>query len=267
MFTVKKSNGVLNCKNCGGFQSRNPSTIWCIQQADAKYNWNDFSEFQVHTWDYEKNPNEYTYSKQNSVHNVVPDFNFHAWPEVGIEDYEKTVESIIESGSHPYELLKVGWIGARTHENRNRMLAIGEQNPHMFDFFDMNWIPSGHVFHNSTKYISLSDLVKKYAILIDIEGNGYSGRLKYLLWSHRPLLLVDRSHKEYFYEHLIPWTHYVPVRQDMSDLVEKTQWILDNYDAACTIAANAREFSKTHLTRDACYAQWNKIITGHASSL
>ena len=79
-------------------------------------------------------------------------------------------------------------------------------------------------------------MVKKYSAVIDIEGNGYSGRLKHLLWSHRPVLLIDRPHKEYFFKYLKEWIHYVPVKRDMSDLVEKTRWVLNNYEEAKKIA-------------------------------
>jgi hypothetical protein len=115
-------------------------------------------------------------------------------------------------------------------------------------------------------YISTPELVKKYSILIDIEGGGYSGRLKHLLWSHRPLLLVDRPHKEYFFKYLKEWEHYIPVKRDLEDIVEKTKWCLDNYEAALKIAENAYQFCQTYLTRDACFKEWDKIITEHISS-
>ena len=100
-----------------------------------------------------------------------------------------------------------------------------------------------------------------YSILIDIEGRGYSGRLKYLLWSHRPLLIVDRPHKEYFFEYLKEWEHFIPVKRDLSDLIDKTLWCLNNYNEALIIAENAYQISKIYLTRDACYKQWNHIIS------
>ena len=85
---------------------------------------------------------------------------------------------------------------------RTQLLYIGNNNKELFDIFHMFWIPSINTQSNSSQYISTPELVKKYSILIDIEGNGYSGRLKHLLWSHRPILLVDRPHKEYFFEFL-----------------------------------------------------------------
>jgi len=263
-FCVSKINGKLIFKDLGGWQTRNPSTIWCIEKADEKYNWNDFNEIIIDTGDYESSNNEYNYSKAN-YNKLVPDFNFHCWPQVGINDYENFVKEIDNAGLNNYEINKVGWIGnTETNIMRKKLLEIGDNNKELFDIFDMNWIQpvnaSVNTFFNSTKYISTPELVGKYSILIDIEGNGYSGRLKHLFWSHRPLLLVDRPHKEFFFEFLKEWEHYIPVKRDLSDLIEKTKWCLDNYDKAIIIAGNAFQFSKLYLTRDACYEKWNSII-------
>ncbi len=266
-FSVSKRGGQLQYKDYGGFALRNPSTIWCIQKADEIYKWGDFSQFVIHTGDYELNPEHYTYSKRHSYNKVVPDFNFHGWPEVGIDDYDATIAEIDAAGLQPYTLNKVGWIGnTRTHRNRTLMVNIGNQHPKICDFSDMNWINSNTTKLNSTKYMSLPDLVRIYSLLVDIEGNGYSGRLKYLLWSHRPVLLVERPHKEYFFKYLVPWAHYIPVKNDLSDLIEKTNWCLENYQEALAIAERAYQFSKLHLTRDACYARWNELITEHIAT-
>jgi hypothetical protein len=259
-FTFKKYKGKIMFNDLGGYESRNSSTIWCIQRANEIYNWNDFNEIKVNTGDYEMNNNDYTYSKQNNYNKLVPDFNFHSWPQVGINDYEKFVEEIDNAGLNKYEINKVGWIGnTNTNIMRKKLLDIGN-NKELFDIFDMSWIQSGNTLLNSSKYISTPELVKKYSILIDIEGNGYSGRLKHLLWSHRPLLLVDRPHKEFFFEYLKEWEHYIPVKRDLSDLIEKTQWCIDNYDEGLKISENAYQFSKVHLTRNACYSKWNNVI-------
>jgi hypothetical protein len=260
-FYVSKNNRTLIFNDLGGYETRNPSTFWCIRQADKKYNWKDFNKILIHTEDYEQNNNEYTYSKNNNYNNLVPDFNFHSWPQAGINDYEQFVTEIDNAGLNNYEINKVGWIGNKnTNIMRTKLLEIGNNNKELFDIFDMYGINSKSIRLNSSKYIYTPELVRKYSILIDIEGNGYSGRLKHLLWSHRPLLLVDRPHKEFFFEFLKEWEHYIPVKRDLSDLIEKTKWCLENYDKALIIAENAFQFSKLYLTRDACYAKWNNII-------
>ena len=263
-FSISKQNGKLIYRNFKEIQSRNPATFWCIQKADQIYNWNDFPEIRIFTEDNEDDNYHYSYTKKDSYNNLVPDFTFHSWPEAGINDDDEFVKEISIAGLNKYEINKVGWIGnTYTNFRRKQMLEIGNNNKELFDIFDMTWFHSGSIKLGSTRYISTPDLVKKYSILIDIEGNGYSGRLKHLLWSHRPLLLVDRPHKEFFFEFLIAWEHYIPVKRDLTDLIEKTKWCLNNYDKALIIAENAFQFSKLYLTRDACYDKWNNIICSH----
>lgn len=276
-FVVRKEKGVLIHYEIGGYESRNESTLWCLKQADARYQWPDFNQIVIHTTDYEHPPsqytydeNEYTYSKKHSLDRLVPDFNFHGWAQVGINDYEEFVKQIDEAGTKSYEVNKVGWIGnTNTHKARGALFAFGKQYPHLCDIMDSGnwWVNPDDIKLNSKQYMSTPELVAKYAIVLDIEGNGYSGRLKHLLWSHRPLLLVDRSHQEYFFKHLHEWEHYIPVKRDLSDLHEKIKWCMDHYPKACAIAEQAYQFSKKHLTREACYQQWNKIIAKHTTVL
>jgi len=258
LFHVGKRNGELYFDNIHSYETRNISTFKCIQEADKIYNWNDF-DITIHTGDTCKQ-DEYGYSK-GTLYRLVPDFNFDAWPQVGIQDYAETTEQIRKAGLLPAKLLKVGWIGnTDTNIMRKKLVAYGYVNPRLYDFIDMKWIPSNKEQLNATKFLSMPELVERYAFLIDIEGYGYSGRLKHLLWSQRPLLLVDRPHKEYFFEFLKEWEHYIPVKRDLSDLVIKTMWCINNQEKAQEIANNALEFSKTYLTREACYSKWNEII-------
>jgi hypothetical protein len=260
-FTVAKRNGVMQYTDMGGYESRNASCIWCINQANLHFGWDDFPELTIHTGDYEPSPTVYTFSKHNSTVRTVPDFNFHAWPEVGIDDYEQTVDAVHERGLQPAVQHKVGWIGSlHTCATRQAMFDIGRRRPDLFDIREMQWTNSGQTRLGSTQYISLPDLVAEYSILVDIEGNGYSGRLKYLLWSHRPLLLVDRPHREFFFDAFEPWVHYIPVDRTCSDLLEKAQWCVDHYPEAMQMAERAYQKSRETLTRLACYRQWDRVV-------
>ena len=267
-FIVRKTDGVVSHEILGGYETRNESTLWCIQQADAIYHWSDFKDLFIHTGDFEYQSNEYTYSKHDSYHLLVPDFNFHAWPQVGIDDYETFVQKIDEAGTSPALVNKVGWIGnTNTKEVRKQLLGIGESNPDVCDIMDCGnwWKNPDSIQLNSQQYMSTPDLVKTYSMVLDIEGTGYSGRLKHLLWSHRPLLLVDRPHKEFFFKYLNEWEHYIPVKRDLSDLLIQIKWCLVNTERAQKIAENAYRFSQKYLTRAACFKEWNKIITKHSS--
>jgi hypothetical protein len=254
-FIVEKKNGKLNFVSNGGFQTRNSSTIWCIEQADAIFSWPDFAKIKIVTNDGYAEDNEYSYSRTDTKYkNLVPDFNFRKWPEVGVEDYAEACNEIKLAGLKEYTINKVGWIGnTETNLNRVKLMELGQQYKEDLDIMSIDW-------HNKSGYISMPDLVKTYSMLLDIEGYGYSGRLKYLLFSSRPLLLVDRLHKEYFFEFLKPWTHYIPVNRDLSNLMEQVIWIKMNYSEALKIAKAAAEFADKYCTREYAFEQWNKII-------
>jgi Glycosyl transferase family 90 len=264
---VEKRDGTLRCLNSEGFESRNPSTLWCMRQADAIYNWPDFPPTEIHTED-KGGDALLSYSKQNPITaaeyaRIIPDFTFHCWAETGMMDYETTMAAIDAAGRQPARLNKMGWIGnLLTSTIRAQMFEIAKQYPDLMDVHSMEWHHTGGQTLRGSKYISVPELVAMYGILVDVEGNGWSARTKYLLWSHRPLLIVDRPHKEYYYEHLRPWTHYIPVKRDLSDLVERVEWVLANPAEASAIAEAAYQFACQHLTRAAAYKQWDRVISG-----
>jgi len=43
---------------------------------------------------------------------------------------------------------------------------------------------------------------------------------------------------------MIPWVHYVPVKQDLSDLLSNIKWLRDNDDKAYEIAQNGKALYK-----------------------
>ena len=101
MFTVAKHDGRLAFVDRGGYQSRNASTRWCIEEADRLYAFGDFDAVEVWTGDCEASASGYCYSHVQSFANTVPDFNFHRWAEAGVDDYEATCAALAAAGEKP----------------------------------------------------------------------------------------------------------------------------------------------------------------------
>lgn len=181
-----------------------------------------------------------------------PDWVFCHWPSADIHSFENTKNQIIFESNKQPTIDKVGWFGnihsplsdVIEYTTRPLLLKIGNENPDLFDVIHVQ-VPQSTV----TNYLSLPDLIK-YKYLIDIGGNGYSGRLKFLLFSKRPLLIVDRNFVEYFYHDLIPYTHYIPVNMDLSNLLEQVNWMKMNPEKALEIANNAFYFALNNFTED-----------------
>ena len=206
----------------------------------------------------------YDSTKPHLKNSCGPDWVFYHWPSASITSFEETKNKIIEASNLKPLISKVGWYGNLSsplsdvpeYKTRPLLKSIADKNQHCIDVIH---VPPNRGKIDSTveHYMSLEDLVKQYAYLLDIGGNGYSGRLKFLLFSKRPLLIVERRYIEYFYNDLKPYVHFIPVKLDLSDLIKKIDWIIKNPEAADAIAQNAfnfamENFSKNKLMKRIC---------------
>jgi hypothetical protein len=91
----------------------------------------------------------------------------------------------------------------------------------------------------------------KYSIDVDGNSNAWSGLFEALLLGCCILKVTSfNNYKQWYYDRLIPWTHFVPVRADLTDINNVLNWCLEN-DAACEgISIRSRELAAS-LTYDA----------------
>lgn len=64
----------------------------------------------------------------------------------------------------------------------------------------------------------------QYKYQINIDGTVAAYRLPYLLAGDSVVLKQDSPYYEHFYDKLRPWEHYIPIRADLGDLLEKIRW-------------------------------------------
>ena len=63
---------------------------------------------------------------------------------------------------------------------------------------------------------------------INVDGTVAAYRLPYLLVGDSVVLKQDSIYYEHFYNELQPWKHYIPVKSNLSDLLEKLKWAKDH---------------------------------------
>jgi hypothetical protein len=83
----------------------------------------------------------------------------------------------------------------------------------------------------------------KYRFQIDIDGNSNSWGFLPKLMMGSCVLKVMSEWRQWYYQGLHPWEHYVPVKNDLSDLEERIEWCLENDDAARQIGANGMKYA------------------------
>ena len=86
----------------------------------------------------------------------------------------------------------------------------------------------------------------KYALDIDGFTNTWTN---FLIRLHLGccVLKVDSQHgfRQWYYDRIRAWEHFVPVKADMTDLIEKIEWVRSNDARAREIAENGRRFART----------------------
>jgi hypothetical protein len=248
--------------NYSGYESRNASTIHLFVNALESVKMTLRASFRVpvYTDDFVKgqlNRQYLTYCRSDEQTNavVIPDHVFWGWPEVGIPDYDAMTEKILEASTHLPQDERLFWIGnPNTNPTRFTFLEFAAKHSDQIHGVGMGWVSNSN--DPSTKalssvnntFVSLPDHCK-YRFLIDLQARGYSGRLKLLMFSGRLLFVQDRPWKEYFHTQLKPFEHYLPVRADLSDLMERLDWARANPSKVDQIAKQAQEFAVKNLMR------------------
>lgn len=99
-----------------------------------------------------------------------------------------------------------------------------------------------------------------YKYLINIDGHVSAYRLSLELESGTCILLVASKYRLWYRHMLKPFVHFVPVKADLSDLVEKIKWC-KKHDTKCKeIAENAKKFAATYLTKDGILDYLQKLL-------
>lgn len=101
-----------------------------------------------------------------------------------------------------------------------------------------------------------------YKYVINVPGHVASYRLSRELESGSCILLVESQYKLWYSPILVPYTHYVPVKSDLSDLFSQIEWCKANDSKCKQIAENALAFSKTYLTREGILDYLTTLIIG-----
>lgn len=100
--------------------------------------------------------------------------------------------------------------------------------------------------YNKANRLSLQEQ-SRYKYILTLEGHVAAYRLSYELSSRSVVLLAGSQWQMWYYPFLKAYEHYVPVKEDLSDLLSQIEWCKAN-DAKCEqIARNARAFYSKYL--------------------
>ncbi|MBN3298284.1 PGLT1 glucosyltransferase, partial [Amia calva] len=160
--------------------------------------------------------------------------------------------------------------GSRTSPERDPLILLSREAPELVDAeYTKNqaWKSEKDTLGKPpTKEIPLLDHCK-YRYLFNFRGVAASFRFKHLFLCGSLVFHVGEEWLEFFYPQLKPWVHYIPVKQDLSDVRELLQFVKENDDIAQEVAKRGQKFILDNLQIEdvACY--WEKLLTEFATLL
>lgn len=99
-----------------------------------------------------------------------------------------------------------------------------------------------------------------YKYIIHIDGNVSAFRLSYELCMGSCILLVGSQYKLFYSHLLVPMKHYIPIKPDLSDLIEKIKWCRENDETCREISVNAKKFYTKYLRKDGLLDYLQKLF-------
>ncbi|EDQ99870.1 uncharacterized protein LACBIDRAFT_295861 [Laccaria bicolor S238N-H82] len=110
----------------------------------------------------------------------------------------------------------------------------------------------------------------RYKYIIDVDGNGWSGRFKRLMTTNA-LVFKSTIYPEWYTDRVAPWVHYIPIQLDLSDLHDALLFFRGDAngdgaheDMARKIAVSGREWSKTFWRKEDLTAYFFRLMLEYA---
>ncbi|KAG7196700.1 hypothetical protein KM043_016030 [Ampulex compressa] len=144
---------------------------------------------------------------------------------------------------------KLFWRGRDSCRERLDLIDISRKHPDLFNasitnfFFYKDEIDR---YGPAQSHVSFFNFFK-YKYQLNIDGTVASYRFPYLLAGDALVLKQGSKYYEYFYKELLPGHHYLPVKKDLSDLVQQITWAKQHDVRALKISKAARQFARDNL--------------------
>ena len=106
-----------------------------------------------------------------------------------------------------------------------------------------------------------------YKYQISLDGTVAAYRLPYLLSGDALVLKQTSSYYEHFYRDLVPYEHFLPLKNDLSDVIEQIQWARDHDDEVQRIVKQAQEFTQRNLLPHQILCYHVRVLDEYAKRL
>jgi len=160
-----------------------------------------------------------------------------------------------------------------TNNMRLKAAQISLEYPTLLDAGITDWKPRDKKYSgepikiinpNDFKFTLVDGLTRQeqseYKYILNIEGYVSAFRLSSELRMNSVVLLCESDYKMWYSDSLVEYEHYVPVKKDLSNLIDQINWCKKNDKKCEKIASNALQFYEKYLTKDALFDYMQKCM-------
>jgi Glycosyl transferase family 90 len=145
-----------------------------------------------------------------------------------------------------------GWVD----QNRITLAQISNED------VNNTWIDASTIGGGNDPNSLSTEEMSKYKYQIDIGGvSGTTwGGLRWKMCSGNLVFKVDSWTKDWWHDTIEPWKHYIPVKDDISDLRAQYNWVESHPTEAEEIAQRAAAICKASATEEAVAEHYENVM-------
>jgi peptidoglycan/xylan/chitin deacetylase (PgdA/CDA1 family) len=171
--------------------------------------------------------------------------NCHCLPDTNFIEYKNKFTDFCDSVKLSVD--NACWFGTKymfsSQKSSSMLRTLFEYADSYPDLISVNNIVSDESCQHDISLFKFSiQCLLSYKYFIYLHGDIHSGILKWLLFTKRVVFIIEPTYVEYFYKDLIPYKHFVPVKKDMSNLVEQINLLNEQPDKYNYISNSAFEY-------------------------
>ncbi|CAG2159653.1 unnamed protein product [Oppiella nova] len=189
----------------------------------------------------------------------------------GIGRWDLMRQRIVKNGVDWHNKSSVAFFrGSRTSDERDPLIRLSRALPQLIDAqytANQAWRSVADTLgEQPAPTVTFEDhCVYKY--LVNMRGVAASFRYKHLFLCKSVVLNADSDWIEFFYPQLKPWIHFVPIANNMNDLVSKIEFLEANHEIGRNIAEKGFDFIWHHLTNDSVQCYWKELLDRYSKLL
>ncbi|XP_074256645.1 protein O-glucosyltransferase 3 isoform X2 [Saimiri boliviensis] len=151
--------------------------------------------------------------------------------------------------------------GRDSREERLQLVQLSKKNPQLLDA----GITGYFFFQEKEKELGKAKLMGffdffKYKYQVNVDGTVAAYRYPYLMLGDSLVLKQDSPYYEHFYTALEPWKHYIPIKRNLGDLLEKVKWAKENDEEAKKIAKEGQLMARDLLQPHRLYCYYYQVL-------